>query len=253
MGFWKNYGIGTLKGIEKSGKELLVGADIEGFSAAAIATQLEVLDAMSIKQAAAEKKVEKEVGEAVAIVQLQQDRLDGIEVLQAENAATTDAKVHELNNSVIIAELDKLDAMQEDIAREKEEAEEAKVDLAEIREVVALAKEKLDMMQKGLEKVKTGMSKAKLAVVRNEERAAIAEEKAGLRAPDDTFNTIMAAANSRLEAIQNKGRAAEIKADALTKKDNTSDVMKAAMAKAKGVAPVATMSVEERLAALKGK
>lgn len=249
--FWANYGIGKLKDGEKAAKKMVMNADIDGFSDAAIATQMAKVDELTAKKALAEEKLTKEDNDVAIELAAQQDVLNGIDFLQQEIVNSTDEALIALNTKTIEAELAKLEAKQPKIAKEKQEAAEAKQDLAEIQEVLIAAKAKLDGMKNGMEQVKNEIARAERAVERNEERAALAAEKAGYTAPDDTFNTILGAANERLEEIRLRARQAEIKAETLAPKDDTSDVMKAAIAKAKGNAPAATMSVTERLAAIK--
>jgi len=252
MAFWMNYLKGKGKEINKELKMAAAGADMDGYSAAAIQTQMDKVTDLAGAQAAAETKLKKEKQDVLEIMQLQEDRLAGITILTEDVTKETDpAKAHQLN-SIVEAEVRKLEEMQEDIAREKEEAAEAESDLAEIRELLGMEKDKLDSMKGTLDKTKSAIERAARAEERAKAKAELAAKKAGF-AEDNTFDDLLGAAKDRLKEIEQRTRATTIKAELLSNSDGTSNAMQDAIARAKGNAPTSTMSVAERLAAIKAK
>ena len=252
MAFWTNYLKGKGKAINKELKMAAAEADMEGYTAAAIQTQMDKVEGLALDQAAAEAKVKKEKQDVVDILQLQEDRLAGIAVLQEDITKLTDAtEIANLNN-IIEAEVTKLENMQEDIAREQEEAAEAESDLGEIRELLVMEKDKLTSMRASLDKTKNAIDRANRAEDRAKAKADLAAKKAGLaEGNDEIFDDLLGAAQSRLKEIEQRTRATTIKAELLADSKGTSNAMQDAIARAKGKAPVSGLSVQERLAALK--
>lgn len=252
MAFWTNYLKGKGKAINKEMKMLAAEADMDGYTEAAIQTQMDRVNEFANDQAKAEAKLAKEKKDVEEILQLQEDRLAGISILQEDIAKTTKpSEITRLTN-IIEAEVVKLEGMQEDIAREKEEAVEAESDLAEIRELLVMEKEKLDMMRGTLDKTKSAIERANRAEERAKAKAALAAKKAGF-AEDNTFDDLLGAAKDRLAEIEQRTRATTIKAELLSDAKGTSADMQDAIARAKGKAPTSTMSVADRLAAIKAK
>lgn len=252
MAFWTNYLKGKGKALNKELKMAAAEADMGGYTAAAIQTQMDKVEDLASSQAKAEVKLNKEKKDVEEILQLQEDRLAGISVLQEDAAKSTDTAEVARINGIIEAEVLKLENMQDDIAREKEEAAEAESDLAEIRELLGMEKEKLDNMKGTLDKTKTAIERANRAAERAKAKAELAAKKAGF-AEDNTFDDLLGAAKDRLAEIEQRTRATTIKAELLSTADGTSDTMQEAIARAKGKVPASSMSVADRLAAIKNK
>lgn len=252
MAFWTNYLKGKGKAINKELKMAAAEADMEGYTVAAIQTQMDKVEALANDQAKAEAKLKKEKQDVVDILQLQDDRLAGIAVLQEDVAKLTDpAEIANLNG-IIEAEVTKLEGMQEDIAREQEEAVEAESDLAEIRELLAMEKEKLVTMRASLDKTKSAIERANRAEDRAKAKADLAAKKAGLaEGNDEIFDDLLGAAQNRLKEIEQRTRATTIKAELLADSKGTSNAMQDAIARAKGKVSTSGLSVQDRLAALK--
>ena len=250
MAFWTNYLKGKGKALNKEMKMLAAEADMEGYTEAAIQTQMDRVNAFVNDQAKAEINLTKEKKDVEEILQLQKDRLAGISILQEDIANTTDPAEIARLTSIVEAEVTKLEEMQEDIAREKEEAAEAESDLAEIRELLSMEKEKLDTMRGTLNKTKSAIERANRAEERAKAKADLAAKKAGF-AEDNTFDDLLGAAKDRLAEIEQRTRATTIKAELLSDSKGTSSDMQDAIARAKGKVPTSTMSVAERLAAIK--
>ena len=168
MAFFKHYGIEKAKSLMNALGEAIVKFDPEGATEAAIAEIEAKFDELNVAFSKAKQSWDKEQKEAESIVALYNQRLAAAEYLQAQPD-----KVDALNQLVAA-----LEDMLPDVEREKQEAEDAKLDMDQLGELVKQYAEKLKAARHTVEKAQKEMQRAE----RQKERAQEMAEAAAMTA-----------------------------------------------------------------------
>lgn len=250
MSWFKSYAQVKASGLVQSVKEGLVGVDLDGASEADILEYEKSLDALVAETAKQAGIAANERKEAVEIVALYEQKLAAIGILQADAEATPENAA--AINAVIEQELSALEAMQADVEREKQEADDAEAELAELKAMSAEAASMLKTARKNLEVTKNSLLKAERNAEREAAKLKRQQELKGLASNTGKLTTALdimakktADANAKTEALKMKGQLLGVG------DEKKSDIMQQAMAKAAGKPATATMSIADRLAALK--
>ncbi len=251
FGFIKGYTQAKSETAGSSIVQMIAGWDPEGASEADIKTMNSNLDKLIKEATIASQEAAREQKEADAINKLYNDMLAGIEVLE-EQKKTADEHTTTVIDAVILEELTKLESMQGDIAREEAEAVEAAEYKAELDALCRISADKLKNARKQLSAAKTNMKRAEVREKRASEKAARASQLAGITKDMDKMSSALGAMNAKAEEAHARAEGHEMKAKLLKSSDSANSIMADAMKKAAGVT-TPTMSVAERLAALKKK
>ncbi len=243
MSFFKSYGVEKAKSLANALSEAIVKFDPEGATEAAIAEIEEKFDNLNVAFSKAKQTWEKENKEAQSILALYNQRLAAADFLQADPS-----KAEALNQLVAA-----LEDMLPDIEREKQEAEDAKLDMDQLEGLVKQYAEKLKAARHTVEKAKKDMQRAEFQKERAKEIADAAAMAAGLSKSTSGLSSALDHMNKLAEQSKAEADAANRKARLLqpTSIDDHADI-KAAMAAVSGNAPSA-LSIQDRMAALKNK
>lgn len=253
MKWFTNYAKVKGTNLVESIQTALVNLDLDGASEADLMTIEGELDLLT-KQAAEQRGVaEKERGEAVVIVAEYNQKLAAIEILQGDLTSAIDQDTINQLTEIINEEVTELEAMLPEIEREKQEAEEAESDLAQMCDLAKAAADTLKTARKNLDTAKKNLERQQRNVQTAQQRADRQAQLQGLTSNVGKLNTALSIMNKQADGLKTEAVGLKMKADLLgAGNQDKSDLMKAAMAKAAGK-PVASTSIADRLAALKTK
>jgi len=246
--FFKNYGKTKFKDGINALNDAIVSFDPEGATEAAISEMEENFDSINVQFSKAKDVWDTEQREADEIIAVRDQRMAAAEHISGQlESDPENAKL----NAALVSLLDSLEGMEDDIALEVEEAEDAKEVMEDLQLTVTMYADKLKNARTEMRKATNAMANAKRKEIRAEEKASRAAQSAGLR---NTAGGI----SSALESMNNQAAEANQKADAATRKAELlgsseveeNDAVAAAMAAVSGEAPAPT-SVKDRLAALR--
>lgn len=253
----------TLLGVkgEKVGRQVvdaLVAMDPKSASIAQLRVMEADLDKAGKLLTNLRVDMQRERKEAIEARENYDRRLAAAEHLNNQLAATTDAaRIASLEASLakLLAQLEELEG---EVAIEEREADEAEALVAEAEVAYREKARALTDAKSALAKAERDMQRASIQEERERERANRAAQVAGLR--DDggsKLNTAIDAMTRRANEARSNAEAARMKAQALTDLSRKSsddmgdaDIQAALAAVGKGGAPA--LSVQERLARLKG-
>lgn len=246
--FLKHYGKGKIQQGIASLNDAIVSFDPEGATEAAIQEMEENFDNINKEFSKAKQEWSREQQEADAIVKLQDQRMAAAEHLSGQLEGDSDnTQLSDALNQL----LDALEEMSDDIAREVEEAVDAKEVMNELDLTVKMYADKLKSARSDMKKAANTMQKAKRQEERAEEKAARAAQSAGLRSSVGGLSSALESMNRQAADAQANADAAKRKADLLSPiKVEENDAVAAAMAAVSGAAPKPT-SATDRLAALR--
>jgi myosin heavy subunit len=251
FGFMKGYAEVKSETAGVSIVQMIAGWDPEGASEADIRVMDKNLDDLLKQASEAKNEADREQREADEINELYRQRLAGIEVLEKRKEGADPATVKEID-AVIVEELDKLEAMQADIAREEQEAKEAAEYKAELDELCKVAADKLKNARKQLNDAQMQLKRANLREKRASEKAARKAELEGITKNMSKMTSALGAMQKKAAEANAKAEAHEMKSKLLNSSDTASSMMADAMKEAnKGAS--SSSSIADRLAALKAK
>lgn len=252
MQFVKNYGKVKADNSADTLMKGIVALDLDGAAEADIRVLEENLDKLVKAATAQAAEATRERREADEINELYNNKLAAIEILNEQLADAEGADAEELEE-VILEEVEALESMQNDIARENEEAEEAETYQKELDEMCMEASKALKNARGQLNKAKTNLKRAERNTEREERKAAQRKNLKGLTAGTGKLATALEAMQEKTEDERQKSEGLAMKSKLLGDDDKKNARMEAAMAKAAGKTSTADMSVKDRLAALKKK
>ena len=249
LAFWKNLGKNKVKDAGRALQGAIVSWDPEGATEAEIATMEEQFDSVNKQFAEAKQAWQKEQGEADEIQATYNQRVAAAERLAAQvEAGGKGSKAAEEGLELLLTELED---MQEDVAIEAEEAEDAKLLMDDLQETVQMYADKLKTARRDLKKAANQMERAEAQAQRAEARADRAAVEAGLKDASNGLGTALEAMNRKAADAKADADAANHKAKLLGKSDATeNDAVAAALAAVSGEDAPATSAVD-RLAALR--
>lgn len=234
---------------------LAVSWDTEAAIEADIAVKASNLQELVDIATDATNQYNKEQQDVIDILAKQDNMLAGLEILQADLEAANEAGNAEEAAAIekdIEDAVTELEGMQADIEREKQEAEDAKAEMARMDEVCKAERDELLALRGRAEKAKTLIRQNKAQLARAEREAAMSEKVAGLTGGSSTKADVGIAALEKQAAELEKKADSKSKMAKLLAPEPKSDRLAKAMNRAKtGASPKA--SVQDRLAALKAK
>lgn len=247
--FIRHYGINQFKEMTTAFSDAIIRFDPEGATEAAIAEMEENFDKVNREFSAAKRDWEKEDLEAQTIVSLNNRRLAAAEMLQKQ--LETDAANTEIQNG--LGELvTALEEMADDVAREQEEAADAKAVMTELEAVTILYANKLKTARSSLEKARRDMASAERQKERAEDAADRAAILAGVKTTAGGLGTALDRMNTMAQEARGDADAATRKARLLAPTSvDTNTAVAAALAAVNGDTPVGAQTVAQRLAALR--
>jgi len=246
--FFKHYGKGKIQQGIQSLNDAIVSFDPEGASEAAISEMEENFDNINKEFSKAKQEWAREQKEADEIEKLQAQRMAAAEHISGQLEGDND---NEQLNSALTQLLDSLEEMTDDIAREVEEAVDAKEVMDELDLTVKMYADKLKSARSDMKKASNMMEKAKRQEERAEEKADRAAQQAGIKNSASGLSSALESMNRQAQEAQANADAAKRKASLLGKTEvEENDAVAAAMAAVSGEAPKPT-SAKDRLAALR--
>lgn len=246
--FFKNYGKTKFKDGVNALNDAIVAFDPEGATEAAISEMEENFDNINVEFSKAKSVWDKEQREADEIIAVRDQRMAAAEHISRQLEA--DADNAQLNDALVQL-LDSLEGMEDDIALEVEEAEDAKEVMEDLQLTVTMYADKLKGARTDMRKASNAMANAKRKAERADEKAKRAAQSAGLRNSAGGISSALESMNKQAEEANQKADAATRKAELLGSKEvEQNDAVAQAMAAVSGEAPAPT-SAKDRLAALR--
>jgi chromosome segregation ATPase len=244
LNFLKNYASTTIKQAASDATAALAAFDPEGATEAQISQMEEALDTIGVKLAKTKTQHAGAQSALAAAVKLHDTRMKAAEMLSADPS-----KEKSLETMVKLIE----DSEPEIEDLRKAEADYA-IDLAALSSAYDDAANKLKTARRTLEQAHRDMDRAKLNEARAKERAETAAVAAGVHQGADTLNVALDAMKRKAKAANEAADAANMKASVLAPSKAENDpAIAAALAAASGSTVGTTMTIQERLAALKQK
>jgi chromosome segregation ATPase len=235
--------------------EMLVQFDPKGMSEAELLDMEAKFNEIGRQVISARNDAGREQAEYVAVAKLNGQRLQAAEALQKQVEALAEGSPdRKSKESSLETLLGLIEAAQPDIAREKQEADEAKAYLTDIETAHKDAVSRLKSAKSDLKRAEQDIKSAKRRQERAENAADAAAVAAGIRQNTSRVSSALDAMKRVAKEADDAAAAAKLKADSLrpAEAEKEDPNIAAAMASVSG-APPAPKSVSERLAALKAK
>lgn len=251
MSFTSNLFKEHLKGLKDSIEKIVILGNLDKATAAELDEIADRLKLVSSECAVYESKYVKELGDVTDLEKQRTYKMKLAVKLEANmNAAQEPAEKASIEQSLstLLAEIEGMDSK---LVKEKSEAVIAKQDLDESLKYLNEKSIELSTARERLKTEKDDLERAEKEKERAEERAKVAESRASGRTDVKATEIASSVMAKRTEELKIAARAAELKTAALKPKAEVIDPnIAAAMAEIDAPAPQ-TMSVSERLAALK--
>ena len=254
LNFVKNmFGVKMDQAVE-AGIQALVRWDPKSASEAELRTMEQHLDELGREVALARQSFDREQKEADGIQALSDQRMAAAEQLQRQTAAETNPARKAALEKSLSTLVTMLEQMAPDVAREKQDAVDAKEFMDMLASTYAEAGGKLKSAHSELERAQRDMGRAAQQREQAERQAEAARRSAGLASTTSSLTVALKAMQDNASKDLASADAAMSKARLLrpTKPEQDDPNIAAAMASAQGL-PVAPQSLDERLAALRGK
>jgi chromosome segregation ATPase len=252
--FVKNmFGVKMDQAVE-AGIEALVRWDPKSASEAELRTMEQHLDELGREVALARQSFDREQKEADGIQLLSDQRMAAAEQLQRQTAAETDPTRKAALEKSLSTLVTMLEQMAPDVAREKQDAVDAKEFMDMLASTYAEAGGKLKSARSDLERAQRDMGRAAQQREQAERQAEAARRSAGLASTTSSLTVALKAMQDNASKDLASADAAMSKARLLrpTKPEQDDPNIAAAMAAAQGQ-PAAPRNLDERLAALRVK
>jgi chromosome segregation ATPase len=252
--FVKNmFGVKMDQAVE-AGIEALVRWDPKSASEAELRTMEQHLDELGREVALARQSFDRERKEADEIQLLSDQRMAAAEQLQRQAAVETDLTRKAALEKSLGTLVTMLEQMAPDVAREKQDAVDAKEFMDMLTSTYAEAGGKLKAARSELERAQRDMGRAAQQREQAERQAEAARRSAGLASTTSSLTVALKAMQDNAAKDLASADAAMSKARLLrpTKPEQDDPNIAAAMASAQGQ-PAAPRNLEERLAALRAK
>jgi chromosome segregation ATPase len=250
--FVKNmFGVKMDQAVE-AGIEALVRWDPKSASEAELRTMEQHLDELGREVALARQSFDRERKEADGIQLLSDQRMAAAEQLQRQTAAETDPTRKAALEKSLSTLVTMLEQMAPDVAREKQDAVDAKEFMDMLTSTYAEAGGKLKSARSELERAQRDMGRAAQQREQAERQAEAARRSAGLASTTSSLTVALKAMQDNAARNLASADAAMSKARLLrpTKPEQDDPNIAAAMAAAQGQ-PTAPRNLDERLAALR--
>ena len=231
--------------------ETLVKWDPKGATEAEMRTMEQQLDGLGRRVAEARQIFQKEKREADEVAALSNQRMAAAEALSTQIEAATGDRKAALEKSLGTL-LTMIEDMAPDVAREKQEADDAQEFLELLETNYNDAGAKLKTARAELQNAQRNMQRADQQREMAERRAEASRQAAGLTGATSSLNVALKAMQDAAQKDLASADAANLKARMLapTKPEQEDPNIAAALAAASGKAPAPT-SLADRLAALK--
>jgi chromosome segregation ATPase len=252
--FVKNmFGVKMDQAVE-AGIQALVRWDPKSASEAELRTMEQHLDELGREVALARQSFDREHKEADAIQQLSDQRMAAAEQLQRQSATETDPPRKAALEKSLGTLVTMLEQMAPDVAREKQDAVDAKEFLDMLTSTYAEAGGKLKTARSELERAQRDMGRAAQQRDQAERQAEAARRTAGLASTTSSLTVALKAMQDTASKDLASADAAMSKARLLrpTKPEEDDPNIAAAMAITQGQ-PAVPQNLDERLAALRIK
>jgi len=254
LNFVKNmFGVKMDQAVE-AGIQALVRWDPKSASEAELRAMEQHLDELGREVALARQSFDREQKEADGIQALSDQRMAAAEQLQRQTAAETNPARKAALETSLSTLVTMLEQMAPDVAREKQDAVDAKEFMDMLASTYAEAGGKLKSAHSELERAQRDMGRAAQQREQAERQAEAARRSAGLASTTSSLTVALKAMQDNASKDLASADAAMSKARLLrpTKPEQDDPNIAAAMASAQGL-PVVPQSLDERLAALRGK
>lgn len=249
FGFMKGYAKVKSETAGLSIIEMIAGWDPEGASEADIRLMDDNLNELLKQASQAKFEAEKEQKEADEINALYKQRLAGVEILQGR-LSTADENQKAKIMAVIEEEVIKLESMQNDIAREEQEAVEAVAYMNELNALCKTAADQLKNARKQLHDAQVQLKRANLKEKRATEKAKRHAEVEGISKNMSKMTSALGAMQKQTAKANQNAEAQEMKSKLLHTKTGSDELMQDAMKEASS-GTGSSASIADRLAALK--
>jgi hypothetical protein len=252
--FVKNmFGVKMDQAVE-AGIQALVRWDPKSASEAELRTMEQHLDELGREVALARQSFDRERKEADAIQLLSEQRMAAAEQLQRQTTAETDPTRRASVEKSLGMLVTMLEQMAPDVAREKQDAVDAKEFLDMLANTYAEAGGKLKTARSELERAQRDLGRAAQQREQAERQAESARRAAGLASTASSLTVALKAMQDTAAKDLASADAAMSKARLLkpTRPEEDDPNIAAAMATAQGQ-PAVPQTLDERLAALRGK
>jgi chromosome segregation ATPase len=252
ISFLKNFFVAKATDVQSGFVQMLVEFDPETASEAEIATLDEALTKLTQQMVAAKHAWEKEDREAQEIQKNYDLRLAAAERLQAkaETAQGDEKGQVEASLATLLSDLEK---MVPEIEREAREAVEAKCYYDELAQAVKSASERLKTARERLSDAKRRMDVAKVRMERAQEQEDRAKVVAGIKKQADSLGTAFDAMSKKASEMEAKTEVANHKTQLLAPPKSEDPILAQALKEAAGEQAAPSVSLSDRLAALKKK
>jgi chromosome segregation ATPase len=254
LSFLRNFVGVKAENTVQAGVEALVRWDPEGASEAELRTMEQQLDDLGRQVAVARQSYDREQREADAIEQLSRQRMAAAEQLQGQIATEGDQGRRTALERSLETLVSMLEEMAPEIARERQDAADAKDFLEMLEQTYAEAGGKLKAARGELDRARRDLARAGQQRVSAERQAEAARQAAGLTRATSSVTVALKAMQEASARDLASADAAMAKAKLLrpTRPEQEDPNIAAAMASAAGKSP-APQNLSERLAALKGR
>jgi len=252
--FLKHFALKKAEDVQTGFMQMLVQFDPEGASEAEISQLDEALTKLTRQMIEAKKDYDRELKEAQEIKKNYDLRVAAAERLQAQMDQAADPA----QKAAVEASLAKLVADLEDmlpkVEREAKQADEAKAYYDELNGAVKTASERLKTARDFLADAQHRMNSAQLQAAKAAEQEDRAKIMAGITKQATHMGTALEAMNKRTDELETQAAAHKEKAVLLTPPVHDEDPLIAqALKDAAGEKPADSVSLADRLAALKKK
>lgn len=236
----------------KAGVEALVRWDPQAASEAEMLTMEQHLDELGQEVATARLAYEKEAKEAAAITALHNQRLAAAEQISAQANVEADPQRKAQLTTSLNTLLNMLEEMQPEVAREKQDATEAKEFLDMLEQTYTEAANKLRTARSELSRAQRDMERAEQQRLAAERKEEVARRAAGLSHATDGVGVALQAMRDAAdkERIAAEAKLSKARLLATAKPEDEDPNIKAALAAVSGQSP-APSDLSSRLAALR--
>jgi chromosome segregation ATPase len=252
--FLKHFALKKTEDVQTGFMQLLVQFDPEGATEAEIGQLDEALTKITVQMIGAKKDYDRELKEAQEIQKNYDLRVAAAERLQTQMDAEADAAKKAAIEKSLATLVADLEQMLPKVEREAREADEAKSYCDDLTSAVKTASERLKTARANLSDAQRRMNSAQLQARKAAEQEERAKMLAGITKQATTMGTALEAMTKRAEDLETQAAAHKEKAALLTPPKHDEDPLIAqALRDAAGEKPVETVSLADRLAALKKK
>jgi len=250
--FLKHFALTKAEDVQTGFMQMLVQFDPAGASEAEIGQLDEALTKITRQMVEAKNDYDRELREAQEIKKNYDLRVTGAERLQAQMDQAADPAGKAAVEASLAKLVADLETMLPKVEREAKQADEAKGYYDDLSSAVKTASERLKTARANLSEAQRRMNSAQLQADKAAEQEARAKMLAGITKQAGAMGTALESMNKRADELEIQAAAHKEKAALLTPPKNDEDPLIAqALRDAAGEKPAGSVSLADRLAALK--